>query len=266
MLLRFQNRKPAALVLAAAGLLAVGGTTTAVAHGMIGSGDIRDDSVRSADVRNGSLHGVDVRNGTLGLRDMNDYTRQRVTSLGRNGKDGADGAVGPQGPQGPEGPAGQPGPRGERGEPGPRGETGPQGPQGEPGATGGLTETVVWTGTVSGTEATVADVVIPAGSTLTSISGSASFTAPPECDTVDLFIETEPWAGRYLAAWLAVDPTEESSPANAYLGNSVAPTSATKLRAALGPCNIHGDGRPPTGVSATVSLTMEWTHPPRQIS
>lgn len=84
---------PALIVSSAALLVALGGT--GYAAGMIGSADIKDNSIKSKDVKDGGLQAVDFKPGQL-----------------------------PAGPQGPQGPQGIPG------TPGADGDTGPQGPAG----------------------------------------------------------------------------------------------------------------------------------------
>lgn len=82
MKLRLHKPTPAMAVSVMALVVAMGGTSYAAA--MIGSADIKDDSVRS----------VDVKDGTLKKRDL------------RFDATGAQGPEGPAGPEGPEGPAG----------------------------------------------------------------------------------------------------------------------------------------------------------------
>jgi hypothetical protein len=80
--MRFINRKTLALAGAAAALVAVGSTTTAVAGNLIGSADIQDGSIRSIDIKDGHVR-------------ANDLSPQAVASLkGQNGKDGKDGLAG----------------------------------------------------------------------------------------------------------------------------------------------------------------------------
>lgn len=95
-----ENRTAGVLVVATAILLV--GTGGAVATDLVGSRDIRNDSVRS----------VDVKDGTLGMRDLNRHTR---AALSRPGPAGEDGATGPTGDTGPQGLAGAPGPQGPAG-------------------------------------------------------------------------------------------------------------------------------------------------------
>lgn len=78
----------------AAGAITLGlitaGTTGAVAGSLIGSADIRDNSVRSIDVRDGNLRAKDLRPGV-------------VESFRKPGPQGEQGPAGPAGPQGEPG-------------------------------------------------------------------------------------------------------------------------------------------------------------------
>lgn len=74
-----------ATVVAGATVLAVFGTGTAVAGGMITSAKIKNNTVKSIDVRDNTLKSVDVRDGSLTGADLQDGT---VT-----GADIADGSV-----------------------------------------------------------------------------------------------------------------------------------------------------------------------------
>ncbi len=90
-------RKPSkgavAAVAVSAALLAGTGTVGAYAAGMIGSADIKNNSVQS----------VDVKDGSLKARDM---TPQTILKFSKPGPKGAQGPEGPAGPAGPMGPAG----------------------------------------------------------------------------------------------------------------------------------------------------------------
>jgi hypothetical protein len=179
---------------------------------------------------------------------------------------GGGGATGPAGPQGPTGAAG---PAGATGEQGPKGDQGVPGIQGEPGtsgATGGFTETVIWSGSVSGDNETYSEVLIPAGSVITSVSGTASFSGfPPECVGVDLLVDIFSTPG-YLAIWFGADPTAQAVPATSDLGETKTLTVDDRLRARLGPCSDSDDNPfPPISGSATFDITLTWTHPPRPI-
>lgn len=74
-----------ATVVAGATVLAVFGTGTAVAGGLITSAKIKDNTVKSIDVRNNTLKSVDVRDGALTGADLQDKS---VT-----GADVADGSL-----------------------------------------------------------------------------------------------------------------------------------------------------------------------------
>lgn len=74
-----------ATVVAGATVLAVFGTGTAVAGGLITSAKIKNNTVKSVDVRDNNLKGVDVRDGSLGGSDIADGSL--------NGADLADGSV-----------------------------------------------------------------------------------------------------------------------------------------------------------------------------
>jgi hypothetical protein len=59
------RRSPFLTVVAAALVLSVFGTGTAVAGGLITSARIKNGTIKSVDVRDGALSGADVRNGSL---------------------------------------------------------------------------------------------------------------------------------------------------------------------------------------------------------
>jgi hypothetical protein len=112
--MRFINRKALALAGAAAALVAVGSTGTAVADNLIGSAGIANESIRSADIKNG-----DVR-----LADLSAYVSGKLAQAGTPGPRGAQGETGPVGPQG------------EPGTPGAAGATGADGKDGKDGKDG----------------------------------------------------------------------------------------------------------------------------------
>jgi hypothetical protein len=85
--MKFVRSRVAAVTAGAGLLVAMGGVGGAVASNLVGSHQIRNNSIRS----------IDVHNGTLGLKDMNGYTVKHILDNGRRG------------PRGPEGPAGAPG-------------------------------------------------------------------------------------------------------------------------------------------------------------
>jgi hypothetical protein len=97
-------------VVAAAGLFAVGGMSTAVAAKLITSSQIKDGTIRAVDLSDGVNAQLD-KAGSEG-------------PAGPAGPAGADGDTGPAGPSGPAGPAG------------PTGPSGPSGPSGNDGADG----------------------------------------------------------------------------------------------------------------------------------
>lgn len=105
-------------------LVATGGTGAVASH-LIGSADIRDNSIRSIDVQNGTLTGADIRDGSIMPKDLSRAAKRSAVP-------------GPAGPRGAEGPAGVPGPKGEVGPPG------PMGPQGTPGKDAGPDRIYKW--------------------------------------------------------------------------------------------------------------------------
>ena len=189
-----------------------------------------------------------------------------VGPAGAVGAKGDTGAVGAAGAAGATGATGATGPAGPAGATGAAGSTGPPG---APGATGGITETVVWTATATGRVATLSDVVIPAGSTLASVSATATFAnADPSCKSVDLLMA----AGiPYFAGWLNVDPAGTNVSATNYVPRSEPIPSDTRLSLRISSCHDGFDfDSPPAPVSpnmtATATITLTWTHPPRPIS
>jgi len=162
-------RKSSVAVAAGALVLSVGGTATAAA--LLGSRDIKNDSLRSVDVRNETLRGVDVRNHSLRLRELTRSAHQQL-----QGEDGATGPAGPQGPAGREGPQGPAGPEG------PQGPTGPEGPAGPQGV---VANTTIVTGTAAltavaplvGETSGVSTATCPAGTRL--LGGGANVAQGP---------------------------------------------------------------------------------------
>ena len=94
--MRFINRKTLAIAGAAVALVAVGSTGTAVAGSLIGSADIKDDSIRSIDVKDGSVKRADLSNPI-------NRALARITKDGVQGPKGDKGETGAQGIQGPAG-------------------------------------------------------------------------------------------------------------------------------------------------------------------
>ena len=91
--MRFLNRKTLALAGAAAALVAVGSTGTAVAGSLIGSSDIENESVRSVDLKDGTVRAHDLSKRVNGM-------------LAKVDTPATPGAKGPQGPQGVKGDSG----------------------------------------------------------------------------------------------------------------------------------------------------------------
>lgn len=59
-------------------LIALGGTSYAVAAGSIGTKQIKNNSVRTSDVRNGTLSSRDVKRGSLGGRAVKESSLGKV--------------------------------------------------------------------------------------------------------------------------------------------------------------------------------------------
>jgi hypothetical protein len=90
-------RRPSPSMAVSVMALVVASTGTSYATGLIGSDDVRNDSIKSVDVKDNNLKGRDVKNGSIGSKDIRD------TSL--KARDFAPGQL-PAGAQGPAGPAG----------------------------------------------------------------------------------------------------------------------------------------------------------------
>jgi hypothetical protein len=90
-------RRPSPSMAVAVMALVVASTGPSYAAGLIGSDDIRNNTIRSADVRDDKLKGRDVKNGSLGSMDVRDESLKA--------RDFAPGQL-PAGQQGPAGPAG----------------------------------------------------------------------------------------------------------------------------------------------------------------
>lgn len=111
--LRRRKRSVASVVsVGAIGALALGtlGTGVATAHGMVGSGEITNQSIQSQDIgQNGvgaselgpnAVHKWNINRNSVGIWELNDYA---VNQLSQEGEQG------PRGPEGPKGPKGDPG-------------------------------------------------------------------------------------------------------------------------------------------------------------
>lgn len=79
-------------------VIALSGTTGAVAGAMITGKQIKDGTVRSADIANGSLTTADVKDGTLGTADLS--VAARTALKGATGTPGAPGTPGSPGAPG----------------------------------------------------------------------------------------------------------------------------------------------------------------------
>ena len=83
--MRIRNNRVAAVAIGATVLVALGSAGGAVAAGMVGSIDIRNESIRS----------VDIKDGQVRLSDINDRAEGQLR--GKDGVDGKDGAKGEPG-------------------------------------------------------------------------------------------------------------------------------------------------------------------------
>ena len=90
-------RRPSPSMAVSVLALVVASTGTSYATGLIGSSDIKNNSVSSVDVRNGSLKGRDINGGSIGSNKIRNGSLKE-----RDFKDG----VLESGPAGPAGPAG----------------------------------------------------------------------------------------------------------------------------------------------------------------
>src|SRR4051794_8124484 len=149
MIRRIRTRITYANVVATLALfVALGGTSYAVKQ--LGSGDIRDNSIRSRDVRDNSLGSGDIHNGSLARRD---FKRSQL-------------------------PKGRPGKAGRRGPRGLRGKTGKTGKRGKTGAAGVSGTTVVSTDTARDSNNKGATAQCPSGRR--ALGGGATLkTGPP---------------------------------------------------------------------------------------
>ncbi len=128
----------------------------------------------------------------------------------------------------------------------------------------GGVEVVKWTALVIGTNDTLSSTVIPAGSVLQSISATATFANyAAACKSVDLYVNQP-----YSARWLSVNPATPSVSANSSVGQPVTIPFDTPFRAFGMKCY---DGTSTQialapGMTATVTITLNWTYPPRVIN
>lgn len=82
-----------AAVVASTAILAVAGTTGAVAAKMIDGGDIKNGTVTTKDIKNNTLKGRDIKNGSIGFGDMSERAKSKLA--GQDGVDGKDAEVAP---------------------------------------------------------------------------------------------------------------------------------------------------------------------------
>jgi hypothetical protein len=99
---------PLRFILAGLALALISGGGYAAAQSLIGSSDVRDNSLRSRD----------VRDGTLRNRDLAEGLQEKLANAGEPGPKGDTGAPGPQGPKGDTGAQGPKGDKGDKGDPG----------------------------------------------------------------------------------------------------------------------------------------------------
>ena len=90
-------RRPSPSMAVSVMALVVASTGTSYAAGLIGSGDIKDNSIQSQDIRNRTIQGKDVKTGAIGAKQVKDGSlRARDFKAGQL----------PAGTTGPAGPAG----------------------------------------------------------------------------------------------------------------------------------------------------------------
>ena len=66
--MRFPSRRPSPSMAVSVMALVVASTGTSYAAGLIGSDDIRDNSIQSKDIKNKTIQGKDIKNSTIGAR------------------------------------------------------------------------------------------------------------------------------------------------------------------------------------------------------
>ena len=100
--MKFINTRTGAVLAGASCLVILGGVGGATAGSLIGSAQIRDDSVRSIDIRDGGVRKVDL---TEGVRDaLAQHAKDGVDGTdGVDGQDGVDGVDGTNGVDGKDG-------------------------------------------------------------------------------------------------------------------------------------------------------------------
>jgi hypothetical protein len=90
-------RRPSPSMAVAVMALVVASTGTSYATGLIGSADIKNNSVQSQDIKNRTIQGKDIKKGTIGAKQVKDGSLRA-----RDFKEGQlpAGTAGPQGPAG----------------------------------------------------------------------------------------------------------------------------------------------------------------------
>lgn len=129
----YVNRQRLTMLAAGVAVVALAGSTGAVAAGMIDSRDVKNNSLRSVDIQNDTLRSTDIADGTVRPVDLRPSLLELIREIGGEGATGPAGPAGAAGPAGPKGDAGPAGPAGAKGDAGPagaKGETGPAGPAG----------------------------------------------------------------------------------------------------------------------------------------
>jgi hypothetical protein len=73
------QRRSTTVIAAAAIVVSLGGVGTAAASNTIGSGDIRNGSIRSVDIANGGVHKVDLGPGSVGFDQLTSTLKHGMT-------------------------------------------------------------------------------------------------------------------------------------------------------------------------------------------
>jgi hypothetical protein len=122
---KFLNSRVSAVTGGAIVLAVASGIGGAYADDLIGSKDIKNQSIRSVDIGANEIGGSELSGGVVGWRHSNDHTQHHIESLAEDGKDGKDGRDGDKGDPGKDGKDGAQGPKGDPGVQGPQGPAGP---------------------------------------------------------------------------------------------------------------------------------------------
>ena len=114
------RRHRIASVAAGAAILVGLGSVGAVADGLIGSGDIKNNSITKRDIGPRAVGGSEIKLDSVKKKHLAPKLRDRINLIGIGGDGGTVGPAGPAGPAGPQGPAGPRGPEGPAGDGGAR--------------------------------------------------------------------------------------------------------------------------------------------------